>query len=109
MIVSRMPLGWFTVESQAMLASLCSQLVTSQALEQDLREISKAHRKTPQGRAEYREIVKLHLDVVKVAATLATKLRLTPQSRYDRISAASAHRRTAKEVINTWDVADRAG
>jgi len=102
LIVRQMPSSWFTLETQPLLASLCSQVVTSQALEERLRGFDKGLLKTTKGLDEYSQIVRLHLQVVTVVARLATKLRLTPQSRYDTIAASRATRNAAKQVSDSW-------
>ena len=80
LIVGNMPPGWFTLEMQSMLATLCSQIVTCEALESRIRAFDKGSLSGPK-LDSYSQLVNLHLKVSTVAAQISTKLRLTPQSR----------------------------
>ena len=50
----------------------------------------------------YKILTKLSIDQSQLIATLATKLRLTPQSRYTEKAAATADRRTGAVIGKPW-------
>ena len=103
----RMPQDWFGRETFPMLVSLCRAVTYSRRLAAELEEVehgldslpNRLRQQNPEttlkdieGILELRlnrrtELYKLHADQARLVMALSTKLRLTPQSRYQPITA----------------------
>jgi hypothetical protein len=105
-ITARLPADWFTAEAQPMLKELVRHLCIADDLAADLAQARAAIdeiRKTPEPSAdllatatrEYRAVLRAHGYQSERIGNLATKLRLTPQSRY----APSSAKREAGKVL----------
>jgi hypothetical protein len=94
-IVGTMPADWFDLGSAPMLAKLCEHLVAADGLK-------KAYKTNGDI-----ELLKNWREETKVIASLATKLRLTPQSRYDCFKAANKLKNTVRG-IKAWELDDPA-
>ena len=75
-VVARMPMGWFTRETEPILEAYCQQTVWQRVLNAEL----EAARGTP----KFMQLIKLANDTAKTLLLLATKMRLTQQSTYDK-------------------------
>lgn len=99
--VGRMPATWFTPEMFPLLENHCCHVCMGRDLMIEIHEVKeelarlrdKSEGVDPETLADVRKSIKVkrdylhdlmakHLDQSKAAASLATKLRLTPQSRY---------------------------
>jgi len=75
-VFSRRP-GWFDAGAQTLLESFVVTTIQGEQIEAALRT-------TPIDDARYSKLARLHRGNVALAATLATRLRLTPHSRIDK-------------------------
>jgi hypothetical protein len=112
-ITARLPTDWFMAESEPMLKELCRHIRIADDLWVDLARARAAIdelRKMPEPPAEllaaatqeYRAVLRAHGYQSERIGNLATKLRLSPQSRY----APSTAKREAAKVIDgpaPWD------
>jgi hypothetical protein len=93
--VNALRADWFTGETLPMLANYCRHVVAAD-------RISSLIRKTERGESldvpEYERLLKMRIRETQAAATLATRLRITQQSSYDRKKA-----KAAKVIENPWD------
>lgn len=93
--VNALRADWFTGETLPILANYCRHVVAAD-------RVSALIRKAEQGKSldvpEYERLLKMRIRESQAAATLATRLRMTPQSSYDRKKA-----KTAKVIENPWD------
>jgi hypothetical protein len=80
-ITNSCPPDWFGPECQPLLARLCMLHVMAEELETELR----ANNNRFADKKDYAA----YLDTLKQVANLSTKLRLTPQSRFNRLEAGS--------------------
>jgi hypothetical protein len=80
-IVDACPPDWFTPECQPLLARLCMLLVMSEQMEAELRANNR--------RFADKKDCAAYLDTLKQVANISTKLRLTPQARFNRLEAGS--------------------
>jgi hypothetical protein len=121
-ITARLPVEWFTAETQPMLVELCRHIRIADDLSADrvvaraaIDEIRKQSQPDTEALVaamqEYRAVLRAHGYQSERISSLATKLRLTPQARY----APSTAKREAGKVFegpdpwNDWgnDPADR--
>lgn len=106
--VARMPADWFTDETLPMLLELCRSVVKSARFEAELEELTGRSKGLAKRLREEEpdlsprlmnqriqihydriyDLNKLQQDQARMIATMSTKLRLTPQSRFDRKVAA---------------------
>ena len=100
-IVARMPPDWFSPETWGLLAQLCrhmvlSKLVAAEGLHAD------AGRMIRDDPDLFDRLTRIHEREGRAISSLATRLRLTPQSRYD---AAKAHRAVQSvPVVKPWEL-----
>ena len=76
LVFSRRP-GWFDAGAASLLERFCVTMIQCQ-------EIEAALHQTPVADPQYPKLAKLHRLSAALAATLATRLRLTPHSRIDK-------------------------
>jgi len=98
-VVATKPADWFLRDSQPILAQYCKAIVLHRSLSANLDKIDVSI-------AEPKEIEKLVSMVCKVstlASNLATKLRLTQQSRYTPQSASTAAKKNGP--VKPWETA----
>lgn len=103
-VVERMPADYFPRETQGLLATFCSIKV-------QLDEVNKALAKfgpgLPSGEKRwkrYRELTRMRGACATQLASIATKLRLTPQSRYDReVAQRSVRKRDEQPDVRPWE------
>ena len=88
-IVASKPAEWFQVDTAPLLEAFCTLTV-------EYRRAAKALALAgPQDLGSYRVLVEVVTKLAKDMASLATKMRLTPQSRYTPQSAATANKKAA--------------
>lgn len=88
-IVASKPADWFGADSIPLLEHYCSMVVESQRVAAQLRLVS------PECLDDYQRLITLQTKIGGLLASLATKMRLTQQSRYGARAAATASDRTA--------------
>lgn len=93
-IIASKPVGWWDSGSLPILDDYCKSIVEAQRIA-DLMEAS--HPLTDDDELKrYDALQKIHGRLAGIKATAATKLRLTPQSRYNAKSADTASRKAGK-------------
>ena len=89
-VVGRMPLGWFTRETHQVLATYCRHVVNARHLAAMLADFDPSWMTEDDGLKRYDKLLAMADREGKAVASTATKLRLTPQSRYQPDRAATA-------------------
>jgi hypothetical protein len=103
LIVEDEPLDYFaTVATRDMLKDLCIQRQIIDTLVETINTFPHEGMKSVKGMVFFRQLQKAHEMASRLAASLATKLRLTNQSRYTPRAAQSASSNTLKG-IKPWD------
>lgn len=93
-IVARLGAAWLPREAHALLTAYCNIVVQLNDVHQALAAFGSNLPEDEQGWARYKELTELRNKLVRSLASLATKLRLTPQTRVNRYAAGTqAHRR----------------
>jgi hypothetical protein len=87
-IVGGLPADWFNSGSLPVLRELVRHIVLSRQVAVELHAFSGISLKDATVLSQFRRLTKLHLEQSNKIASLSTKLRLTPQSRYDPAKAA---------------------
>lgn len=101
-IVDRMPPDWFTAETHPVLIQFCRQICMARRVAAQLADCEATFVVDEKGISirpkgwfdDYRELVRLNNQTAMVVGNLATKMRLTPQSRYDSKIAAGGATKT---------------
>lgn len=88
-IVSSKPADWFGADNLALLEQYCVVQSESRRVAAKLREVG------PECLDDYDRLISLQVKIGGQLASLATKMRLTQQSRYGARAAATASDRTA--------------
>jgi hypothetical protein len=105
-IAGRMPPDWFTRESHPLLVAYCRHIVAARVLAADMAKFMRfppEMRLTSDGIDLYDKLRKMADRESRVITTLATKMRLSQQSRYTENRAATAADR-GKTVRKPWEV-----
>ena len=101
-IVRRLPQDWFPKETHGLLAALLKHQTTHRVLCGLIEDFNMAMLQgTDIGMAPYNQLLGMRARETKAMADLATKLRLTPQSRYQPRTAARATEREPRGSIGT--------
>jgi hypothetical protein len=95
-IAEACPADWFTPECEPLLARLCFLIVMTEQVETKLRSCGFKFADKEQARA--------YFDATKQIASITTKLRLSPQSRYNRYEAGSRMRHRVSHP--PWETED---
>lgn len=101
-IVAEKPAGWFDAASRPLLTAYCRAVTFSDDLAAELLTMGKRCLKDSDSLRRVRALKDMQEKQEKLMATLATKLRLTQQSRYTPQAADTAARDTAKPKL--WEV-----
>jgi hypothetical protein len=103
MICASMPPRWFTDETLSVLEAVCVQIVFKRGLDEEVRTFPKEAKRTADGVKIFKTLHRMQIDAGNNIAYLATKLRLTPQSRYDAARANTATK-NAKAASSPWEI-----
>ncbi len=101
-IVAEKPAGWFDAASQPLLASYVRAVTFSEELAREYASLGKKCLKDADKLRRVKVLKDMQEKQEKLMATLATKLRLTNQSRYTPQAADTAARNAAKPKL--WEV-----
>jgi hypothetical protein len=102
-----MPSKWITGENACMLVQLCRHVIYARGL---AREITELQRSTAADEREHRlALMRLHVQQSQSIANLATKLRLTNQSRATNFQARTQAARAGTAATRPWDTDDVIG
>jgi phage terminase small subunit len=103
-VAARMPVDWFTRETWPLLEAYCSHAVSHRALSVRIREWQA--KPADASVKLFADLLKMRDREVRAMTSLATKLRLTNQSRYDHKTAETAARKDgtgAAQTTRPWD------
>jgi phage terminase small subunit len=103
-VVARMPADWFTREVQPLLAAFCQHSVRARDLGQQLDALGAGALADEEGIRLYDRLAKMADRESRAMGLLATKLRLTHQSRYTPQRAGTAAR-NAGSGRRPWEFA----
>jgi len=106
-IVNRMPHDWFPAETLPILAALCTDVVTCERVTVELRKV---RRRSLANDAEYKRFAQLTRMKIRLSdsiGNLATKLRLTNQSRL-RTERATQEEQNARHA-KPWEIGTEVG
>lgn len=102
-VISSEPREFFRVDAQlGMLAAYCRHRAAADKIGRVVGEFEDEWLKSSDGVARYSKLLAMHDKEVRAGTSLATKLRLTNQSRYDEHSAAMVTNRHAPQ--KPWDM-----
>jgi hypothetical protein len=88
--VDRMPLNWFTPDLFPMLCQLCVHVTNSMALAAELAAFDRSLLADEPGLIRFDRLTRIHEREGRAASALMSRLRLTPQSRYNAAVASTA-------------------
>jgi hypothetical protein len=91
-VVARMPVDWFQRETQPLLAQFCQHSVRARVLGQQIDALGPAALEDEDGIRLYDRLAKMADRETRALGLLATKLRMTHQSRYTPQRAGTASR-----------------
>ena len=97
-VVGRMPLGWFPRECHQVLATYCRHVVNAQHLAAMIADFDPAWLTEDDGLKRYDKLLSMADREGKAVTMTATRLRLTPQSRYTTLAAATTADKAGAEA-----------
>ena len=101
-IVGRMPADWFTRETYPLLVDLCRHIVRARVIAGKIDDFDPEWLVTDAGAKTYDRLCAMGERETRMMASLATKMRLTQQSRYNAQSASTAERKGSNEPSHPW-------
>ena len=102
-VVATKPPEWFAADSAPVLVAYCKAVESHAHLSLQVETYQRRKRLSGNAMRAYSFMLKAQEQQAKLIATLATKLRLTPQSRYTPQSAATASRKTSDAQKKPWE------
>lgn len=96
-VVATKPHDWFGADSFPVLSDYCRAIDMDNELAAVVNDFDRSSLTTYEGIQSWKALLKMQREQQKHVAMLATKLRLTPQSRYNAKSAATANNRVGLE------------
>jgi hypothetical protein len=101
--VSTEPVDFFSsAATKALLSDYCGHRESTETIDAVIRKFKAEWLVSAEGIKRYGELLRLRDSEARAAASLATKLRLTNQSRYERKTAATAAH-NAEKGFRPWD------
>ena len=97
-ITNALPAGWFKKEAHALLAVYCQHVSTAQKLGKQIDAFQDPWLNEPEGFDRFSKLLKLRETETRAMAALATRMRITQQSRYMPTAAA----RMAEKHRDGW-------
>ena len=95
-VVSTKPAEWFGADSFPLLANFCRHTIRQRLLSEQINQFDTTCLTDEDGLKRFDLLLKMSDRESKAVAMVATKLRLTQQSRYTPQAAATANKNTAK-------------
>jgi hypothetical protein len=95
-VVGRMPSGWFTRETHELLASYCRHVTSARMLAKLIDAFRPEWLTDPDGVVRLDKLAKMRDREVRAMSSLATRMRITQQSRYRGETTAT---KVAKEPV----------
>ena len=102
-ICASMPVGWFPPESQGVLEALVTETAARRRFDESVRNFPNELMQTASGLQALRQLRRMQIEAGKAIAYLATKLRLTPQSRYNA-TRANTLTQNVQTVTQPWEI-----
>ncbi len=96
-VVATKPHDWFAADSFPVLADYCRAVDMDHELAAVVNDFDRSTITSWEGLQSWKALLKMQREQQKHVAMLATKLRLTPQSRYNAKNAATANNRAGLE------------
>lgn len=106
-VVATKPADWFQADSFPVLADYCRAVDMSNELAALVDSFDRSQLAEYERLKTWKDLVKMQRDQQHHVMTLATKLRLTPQSRYSATNASTASKRAGLD--RPWITGDRSG
>jgi hypothetical protein len=88
-IVATKPVDWFQADSKPVLAGLCRAIALDEEIAAEIDAFDRTRVRDVEGFKLWKALLKMQREQQQHIASLATKLRLTPQSRYNAQKAAT--------------------
>lgn len=104
-VVETKPADWWKADTAMLLKAYCRAAVQHDAISATINALPQRRLKTESGWAKYERMRKTQATTSGEMCTLATKMRLTPQSRYTSQSAATADRKADRG--KPWEAGNR--
>jgi hypothetical protein len=107
-IVATKPADWFSRDSQAILCELCRNIVMARRIAEQVDAFPMDMLTTEEGLDRYKTLSALVERHGRIIASLSTKLRCTPQSRYEAKVAGTAAKSSAagaSGAARPWEMA----
>ena len=101
-MVSRMPADWFTRETHPMLELYCQHVCRSRLIAAELAEFDPESLGDDDGLSRYKSLTFIAEREGRALTMLATRMRMTQQSRYSEKLAASTVKRVDSEGSLPW-------
>ena len=101
-IVARMPADWFTRETHPLLVDLCRHIVRARVIAAKIDDFDPEWLVTDAGARTYDRLCAMGERETRMMSSLATKMRLTQQSRYAAKVAHTAERKGSNEAVHPW-------
>lgn len=95
-IVGRMPADWFTRETQPLLVQYCRHVVKARLVAQAINDFDPAWLADEDGLKRYDKLTQIAEREGRAMSSLATRMRITQQSRYNAAAANTASTKAAK-------------
>lgn len=92
-VVATKPPDWFQADSFPVLSDYCRAVALDNEIAVVLNEFDRTLLADGKGLESWKELIRLQSEQQKLVAMLATKLRLTPQSRYNPLKANTENNR----------------
>lgn len=102
-VVASKPHDWFTSDSCHLLEAYCHAVVAHRLISIGVANFTKEQMAEAKGVATYDSLTRMQERQARVMATIATKLRLTQQSRYTPQAAATAAKRAGSGGARPWE------
>lgn len=102
-VVATKPYDWFAADSAHLLEAYCLAVVSHRLISDGVKSFTPALLAAPKGANIYDQLTRMQERQARVMATLATKLRLTQQSRYTPQAAATAAKPKRGNGARPWD------
>lgn len=102
-IVGRMPDRWFTRETHGLLAAYCRHWSNARLLAERLGEFQGVWLRSGDGLERFDRLSRVYDREVRAMSSLATRMRLTQQSRIEATTAATAARNAGVGGPKPWD------
>lgn len=102
-IVASKPHDWFTADTRYLLEAYCHAVVSHRLISIGVAAYTKEMMADAKGVATYDALTRMQERQARVMASIATKLRLTQQSRYTPQAAATASKKAGSGGARPWE------